>query len=202
MENLLKKLTETKVNFDDFLSDFNLTSEQKATLWKSLLFTMRYKEIFQSRNTFLFSSQIKENSLFDKISDDIDFEEADDEDISKLYQALEGEETNTADGFWNESVQDLINLIKKTIEELKGDLSKKVLFSNTNGETTMTVENLFNGNAAKSFTYPFYVEPEKNVAGNTFVDVRTKQDLISYALNNSDNLQFTCEDSKSGDNSE
>ena len=92
-------------------------------------------------------------------------------------------------GQWNESVNELINILKNKI--LKKDAAIKTFNKNTDKEVSFTQNDIIEANAGNSFNNSSpYVIKNKNVDGDTYTDVRNT-DKIDSVLNKRSRLQFT-----------
>jgi len=89
--------------------------------------------------------------------------------------------TSGKDYFWNESVSSLLSYVLLNFDNSIGD---REIVSN------IKVSDIKNANAGNSFNGENWVQPWKNIDGNTYSDVRST-DKIESVLNNSTDLQFT-----------
>ena len=169
--------TTEEVSADEFsgltMSNFARRSEE---MWKALLNYMNQKHMDSEGHSFIRESDFPENfeSLVKFINNNADLS---DNLLKNYIKECVKQEGNT---HWNESVDKLIDYFYDNFQNNDKEIDS----------TNITIGDIKNADAGKSFIKPEWVIPWKNIDGDNYEDVRGN-DKIARVLKDNARLQFT-----------
>lgn len=175
----------------NLLFSLGMNQDNQHLLWKNLIKDLKERTeegAVGEDGLPTVSSTILEDTILDYIqqnADLTDWIEEEDFNESELYKKIK-EELDQTDWFWNESICQLAKKIDNLLKEDDG----RVIIDLDEDEKKITIARMKQADAANDFIQT-YVIPWHNVDGNSYDDVR-KKDEVKQILQDGNKLQTTC----------